>query len=79
MKQFDIVNAFVNITRSLEGPPVICKLPLGFERPRYVVEVDYALYRLQDSLALWYNDWTRMLKSIRLIALKEEACMFIDT
>jgi hypothetical protein len=78
MKQFDVVNAFVNATRSSEGPPVICKLPPGFERPGYVVEVDRALYGLRDSPALWYNDWTGTLKSIGLMALKEEACMFVD-
>jgi hypothetical protein len=52
MKQFDVVNAFVNVTRSLEGPLVICKLPPGFKRPRYMVKVNRALYRLQDSLTL---------------------------
>jgi hypothetical protein len=78
MKQFDVVNAFVNAVRSSEGPPVICKLPPGFERPGYVIEVDRALYGLRDSPALWYNDWTGTLKSIGLVALKEEACIFVD-
>jgi hypothetical protein len=78
MKQFDVVNAFVNAVRNSEGPPVICKLPPGFERPGYVVEVDRALYGLRDSPALWYNDWTGTLKSMKLLALKEEACIFID-
>jgi hypothetical protein len=52
MKQFDVMNAFVNAIRNSEGLLVLCKLPLGFEKPRYMVEVDCALYRLQDSLAL---------------------------
>jgi hypothetical protein len=78
MKQFDVVNAFVNAVRKSEGPPVICKLPPGFERPGYVVEVDRALYGLRDSPALWYNDWTGTLKSIGLQALKEETCIFVD-
>jgi hypothetical protein len=78
MKQFDVVNAFVNAVRSSEGPPVICKLPPGFERPGYVVEVDRALYGLRDSPALWYNDWTGTLKRIGLLALQEEACIFVD-
>jgi len=52
MKQFDIVNAFVNAVRSSEGLPVICKLLPGFERPGYVMEVDRALYGLRDSPAL---------------------------
>jgi hypothetical protein len=52
MKQFDIVNAFVNAIRNLESSLIIYKLLLGFERPGYVVEVDRALYGLRDSLAL---------------------------
>ena len=52
MKQFDVVNVFVNAVRKSEGPPVIYKLPPGFERPGYVVEVDRALYGLRDSPAL---------------------------
>jgi hypothetical protein len=52
MKQFDIMNTFMNVTRSLEGLLVICKLLPGFERPRYVVKVNYTLYKLQDSFAL---------------------------
>jgi hypothetical protein len=68
----------MNTVRNSEGPPVIYKLPPGFERPRYVVKVDRALYGLRDSPALWYNDWTGTLKSMKLLALKEEACIFID-
>lgn len=77
MKQFDVVNAFVNAVRSSSGPPVICKLPPGFEKPGYVVEVDRALYGLRDSPALWYNDWTGTLKSMGLLQLKEEVCIFV--
>jgi hypothetical protein len=52
IKQFDVMNAFVNAVRNSEGLPVICKLLPGFERPRYVIEVDRTLYGLRDSLAL---------------------------
>jgi hypothetical protein len=52
MKQFNIVNAFVNAVRKSEGLSVICKLPPGFERPGYMIEVDRALYGLRDSPAL---------------------------
>jgi hypothetical protein len=56
MKQFDVMNAFVNAIRNLKGLLVLCKLLLRFEKLKYMVEVNCALYRLQDSLALWYND-----------------------
>jgi hypothetical protein len=46
MKQFDIVNAFVNVIRNLKGLLVLYKLLLGFEKPKYMVKVDCALYKL---------------------------------
>ena len=52
IKQFDVVNAFINAVRSSELPLVICKLPLGFKKPGYVAKVNRALYSLRDSLVL---------------------------
>jgi hypothetical protein len=52
IKQFDVVNAFINAVRNSELPLVICKLPLGFKKPGYVTKVDRALYGLRDSLVL---------------------------
>jgi hypothetical protein len=52
IKQFDVINAFINAVYSLELLLVICKLPLGFEKLGYVVKVDRALYSLYDSLIL---------------------------
>jgi hypothetical protein len=46
MKQFDIMNVFVNAIRNLEGLLVLCKLPLGFEKPKYIIKVNYTLYKL---------------------------------
>jgi hypothetical protein len=40
IKQFDVVNAFINAVRSSELLLVICKLPLGFKKLSYVVKVD---------------------------------------
>jgi Reverse transcriptase (RNA-dependent DNA polymerase) len=78
MKQFDVVNTFINAVRSSELPPVICKLPLGFEKLSYVAKVDQALYGLRDSLVLWYDEWTRTLKQIGLAPLNKEPCIFVD-
>jgi len=52
MKQFDVVNAFINAVCSSELLLVICKLPLGFKKLGYVAKVNRALYGLRDSLAL---------------------------
>jgi hypothetical protein len=52
IKQFDVVNAFINAVYSLELLLVICKLPLGFEKLGYVAKVNRALYSLRDSLTL---------------------------
>jgi hypothetical protein len=43
-----------------------------------VVKVDRALYRLRDSPALWYKEWTGTLKRLGLIALKEEPCIYVN-
>ncbi|PMD16735.1 hypothetical protein NA56DRAFT_580010, partial [Hyaloscypha hepaticicola] len=52
IKQFNIVNAFVNTIRKSEGLLVIYKLLSGFERSGYIIEINRVLYRLQDSPAL---------------------------
>jgi Reverse transcriptase (RNA-dependent DNA polymerase) len=78
MKQFDVVNAFINAERDSNRPMVACKLPDGFKVPGYVTEVDRVLYGLRDSPALWFKHWTTTLKSIDLVGLKEEPCIFVD-
>jgi hypothetical protein len=40
IKQFDVVNAFINAIYSLELLLVIYKLPLGFKKLGYVVKVN---------------------------------------
>jgi hypothetical protein len=40
IKQFDVVNAFINAVCSSELLLVICKLLLGFKKLSYVVEVN---------------------------------------
>jgi sRNA-binding regulator protein Hfq len=46
IKQFDIINVFINTERDSNRPIVIYKLPDGFKVPGYIIEVDRALYRL---------------------------------
>jgi dihydrodipicolinate synthase/N-acetylneuraminate lyase len=52
IKQYNVINAFINAIRSSDLPLVIYKLPLGFKVLKYVAEVDRALYSLRDSPAL---------------------------
>jgi hypothetical protein len=40
IKQFDVINAFINAVCSSELSLVICKLPLGFKKLSYVTKVD---------------------------------------
>jgi hypothetical protein len=78
MIQFDVVNAFINAKRSETSARVRCYLPDGFKQDGMVVEVDRALYGLRDSPALWYGDFTHTLTTLRLIACKEEPCIFMN-
>jgi len=78
MKQYDVVNAFINAVRKSKGPPVICQLPPGYKKPGFVVEVDRALYGLRDSPALWFDIWTGTLKKLGLKVLKEEPCIYVS-
>ena len=57
---------------------VAYKLLEGFKAPRICVELDQALYRLRDSLALWYQDINLRLKKLKLISCKEELYIFIN-
>jgi hypothetical protein len=40
IKQFDVINAFINAVYSSELPLVIYKLPLSFKKLGYVAKVD---------------------------------------
>jgi hypothetical protein len=52
IKQFDVVNAFINAIYSSKLLLVIYKLPLSFKKLGYVAKVNRALYSLCDSLIL---------------------------
>jgi len=52
IKQFDVINVFVNVKRDQRSALVACKLPDGFKALGMCVEVDRALYGMRDSPAL---------------------------
>ena len=78
MKQFDVVNAFINAKRDASAALVRCYLPDGFKQDGMLVEVDRALYGLRDSPALWYGNFTTTLQTLKLLPCKEEPCMFLN-
>lgn len=52
IKQFDVVNAFVNAQRSEHSSLIIYYMPDGFKHSGRVIELQRALYGLRDSPAL---------------------------
>jgi hypothetical protein len=52
IKQFNMVNAFVNVKRDLYSVLVAYKLLDRFKQLRMCVKIDRALYKIRDSLAL---------------------------
>jgi hypothetical protein len=78
IKQFNMVNTFVNIKRDPYSVSMAYKLLDRFKQPRICVKIDWALYKIRDSPALWYQEFTITLTRAGLILYKEELCIFID-
>jgi hypothetical protein len=75
--QWDVVGAFLNALISADNP-VVCEMPDGFRRAGYCVKLNRALYGLKESPLLWYEELSGTLRSIGLLASKEEPCLFFD-
>jgi hypothetical protein len=73
-----VVNVFVNAKRDSRSVLVAYKLLDRFKQPKICIEIDRALYRIRDSLALWYQEFTIILTKAGLILYKKEPCIFID-
>jgi hypothetical protein len=78
MKQFDVVNTFVNAKRDKAKSPIYYHLPNRFKDPGTYIEINRALYRLRDSPALWYNDFVTKITRLGLKLSKEELCLMYD-
>lgn len=78
IKQFDVVGAFLNAKITAENP-VICEMPDGFKKEGMCVKLNRALYGLRDSPLLWYEEFSGSLKTLGMMASKEEPCLFFDT
>ena len=68
----------MNAKRLINSILVACQLPNGFKQPRICILVNYALYSLKDSPALWYKEFATTLTKNGLKALKEELYIFAD-
>jgi hypothetical protein len=77
IKQYDVVGAFLNAKITAENP-VICEMPDGFHNENHCVRLNRALYGLRDSPLLWYEEFSRSLREIGLIASREEPCLFFN-
>ena len=49
VKQFDVVNAFLNATFEKDTPPIYCDLPPGYEQHGKCIKLLKALYGLRES------------------------------
>jgi ribosomal protein L23 len=52
IKQFNVVNVFVNTKRDSRSVLVAYKLLNRFKQPKIYVKINRALYKIKDSLAL---------------------------
>jgi transposase InsO family protein len=75
--QYDVVGAFLNAMITSENP-VICEMPDGFKKDGICAKLNRALYGLRDSPLLWYEEFSRTLRSRNLTSAKEEPCLFFD-
>ena len=73
IKQYDAVNAFANA----KLPNLVyCKCPEGYEKQGYVLKAIQAIYGLQKSPLLWYNEITLGFKKLGLLPIPETSCLF---
>lgn len=73
VRQYDAVNAFTNAQLAT---PVYCHLPEGFSDLDHLWELRRALYSLKTSSLLWYKEFTKTLKELRLQEVKDALCLW---
>ena len=77
IKQFDVTQVFFNIQQDRQEP-VACQLLEGFKQLGMYIELEKALYRLQDLPLLQYWEFLVTLIELGLKPLVEELCLFLD-
>ena len=82
LKQYDVLNAFVNALLPYE---VFMELPPGYQgsaryqgtrRPALVCRLKRALYGLRKSPLLWQKELTKMLSNLGFKPLPHEECCY---
>ena len=74
-RQFDVVNAFAN---AILPTLIACQCAEGYKHPRFVLQVQRALYRLKISLVLWYKEFMYTLEDLGLDSIPRINCLFIN-
>ncbi len=73
MRQMDAVNAFAN---SQLDEDIYVKPPPGFFKSGVVFRLRKALYGLRRSPLLWQQDLSQTARSLGLIPIPEDECIF---
>ena len=69
--QYNVVNVFAN---ALLPNPITCKCAKGYNKPRFILQILQALYRLKILLVLWYKEFTIILKNLSLYLVLGTNC-----
>ena len=73
--QLDTVNAFLNSPINEE---IYCKCPPGYENLGKGLKLVRALYGLRRAPKLWYEEFVRTLKQLRLKPIIGQSCLFTN-
>jgi hypothetical protein len=73
--QYDIMGAFLNAIKE-NSEKLYAELPAGYKKSGKCIKILKAIYRLRDSLLLWYKELNKALESMGFISFKEESCLF---
>ena len=69
----DVTNAFIN---SQLDEVVHCKYPEGFQQPGKCLRLLRALYGLRRAPLLWQQEFSGLLRQLKLYDIPEEPCLF---
>ena len=73
--QYNVVNAFAN---ALLPNPIACECAKGYNKPRFILRILQALYRLKILLVLWYKEFTITLENLGLYLVLGTNCLFMN-
>src|SRR5436853_1468638 len=74
-RQYNVVNAFAN---ALLPNPIACECTKGYNKPRFILRILRALYRLKISPILWYKEFTITLENLGLYLVLGTNCLFMN-